>query len=395
MSFCRAADTARFSVWERFVHPGNRMFYDYSVPGEPGFPYLPTPDEIAQAFPNAAGWGTGMENCALNAGQTLPGALLRHELAPDEHTEREARTLFLGLRRLFAVAMVPGFLPRGVALDCLSHYPNSSADQYTMVFYALNAYYRSAIATEQERRDIERMWHSVLVRWERDGWEDRREDGSEAWYGDMDAITPDRGCRLLAALLGGYVVTGDEHWQAVYRQKLEEQDYARLTTPTPSLRGALYVFDQNQVAWRLLWELEEVAGIRQHYQDRMTETAEAVKGRLPAFRQFDPGEHSRLLAASAWDWRKGCVPVAQGENWGADYNGRLRQLAPVFLYEHEYVQSPWEAAHVLSLSEHPDHHRLLRQHLPDLTQTYPYESLALSWSLYDTEWTCWTMLERG
>ena len=174
-----AADATRRVVWERFVHRGNQMFYDYWW-GRSGFPFLPTPEEIAQDFPNAAGWGTGMENCALNAAQTLPGALLRHKLAPDERTASEARSLYKGLKRLFDVASDPGFLPRGVALDGVTHYPNSSADQYTMVFYALHAFYRSEIATDQERLDIQRIWQSVLVRWERDRWQDRREDGGTA-----------------------------------------------------------------------------------------------------------------------------------------------------------------------------------------------------------------------
>ena len=57
MPLLTAADAVRRDVWERFVHPRNQMFYDYSMPGEPGFPYLPTPEEITQDIPNAAGWG--------------------------------------------------------------------------------------------------------------------------------------------------------------------------------------------------------------------------------------------------------------------------------------------------------------------------------------------------
>jgi hypothetical protein len=186
-----AADATRRILWQHFVHADNQMFYDYWW-GKSGFPHLPTADQIAQEFPNAAGWGTGMENCALNAAQVLPGALLRHELAPDELTEREARTLFQGLLRLFSAAGDPGFLPRGLALDGVNHYPNSSADQYTMVLYALHAYAVSGVATAAERRQVRDVWQNVLVRWERDGWEDRREDGGHAMYGDMNSIASDR-----------------------------------------------------------------------------------------------------------------------------------------------------------------------------------------------------------
>ena len=388
-----AADTSRRILWQHFVHADNQMFYDYWW-GVSGFPYLPTADEIAQEFPNAAGWGTGMENCALNAAQVLPGVLLRNELAPDERTEYDARTLFQGLLRLFSAASDPGFLPRGLALDGVSHYPNSSADQYTMVLYALHAYAGSGVATTAEQCQVSNVWQNVLVRWERHGWEDRREDGDPAMYGDMNRIAPDRASRLLAALLGGFKITGDRHWHSVYRQKLEERDYARLRTGLPPERSALYVHDQNQVAWRLLWQLEEDANLRLRYEDLMTETANAVLARLPSYRQFDTREHARLLAASRWDWRSACLPPGEEPNHGAQYNTRLRQLAPVSAYEHEYVQGPWEAAHILSLSEAPDHQRVLREHLPLMLTDHSWDNLALSWSIYDVEWTYWMMVQR-
>ena len=388
-----AADATRRIVWQHFVHTDNQMFYDYWW-GVSGFPYLPTPDQIAQEFPNAAGWGTGMENCALNAAQVLPGALLRHQLAPDQRTEHEARSLFQGLLRLFGAASDPGFLPRGLALDGASHYPNSSADQYTMVLYALHAYAGSGVATAAEQRQVQNVWQKVLVRWERDGWQDRREDGGQAMFGDMDSIASDRAGRLLAALLGGCVITGDRHWHSVYRQKLEEGDYARLRTGLPPDSAALYVYDQNQVAWRLLWELEEDADLRLRYSDLMTETANSVLARLPSYRQFDRREHARLLAASTWDWRPACLPPGEEPNHGAQYIARLRRLAPASAYEHEYVQSPWEAAHILSLSEAPDHHQMLREHLPSLLTAHPCDKLALSWSIYDVEWTYWMMVQR-
>ena len=254
-----AADATRRILWQRFVHADNQMFYDYWW-GVPGFPHLPTPDQIAQEFPNAAGWGTGMENCALNAAQVLPGALLRHELAPDERTEHEARTLFQGLLRLFCAASAPGFLPRGLALDGVSHYPNSS--------------------------------------------------------------------------------------------------------------------------------------LRLRYADLMTATANSVLARLSSYRQFDPQEHARLLAVSTWDWRMACLLSDEEPNHGAQYNARLRQLAPASAYEHEYVQGPWEAAHILSLSEAPDHHQMLREHLPLLLAVLPCDNLALSWSIYDVESTYWMMVWR-
>ena len=370
------------------MHAGNQMFYDYWW-GQAGFPWLPTAAQIRAEFPNPAGWGTGMENCALSAAQVLPGALLRHSLAPDDRTLLDVETLLAGLLRLFDVAGDPGFLPRGVALDGHSHYMNSSADQYTMVLYALHAYSAHSVATAARRQQIQHIWHNVLLRWERHGWEDRREDGAPAMYGDMHRIAPDRSSRLLAALLGGFAVTGERHWHDVYRHKLEEQERARLRVDVPAATGALYVLDQNQVAWRLLWELETEPEIRRRYEELLYATAEAVTDRLPAYRQFDAAEHSRRLAVSDWDWNKACLPAATAPNQGADYNRRLRHQAPVIDYEHTFVQAPWEAAHILALSTDAGHARMVQAHLPRLLASFPWDQLALSWSFYDVEWTWW------
>ena len=411
LSANHGANAVRRVLWDHFMHADLQMLYDYWW-GVADFPWLPTAAEVEGEDPNAAGWGTGMENCALSAAQVLPGALLRHELAPDERTEQEARALYSGLQRLFTAADDPGFLPRGLALDGISHYPNSSADQYTMVFHALHAYHCSHVATPAEQQAIQEIWQCTLRRWERDAWEDRREDGDPAMFGDMDRVTSDRSGRLLAALLGGFVVTGDGHWHDVYRQKLEEDDFARLRVGLPPEGAALYVYDQNQVAWRLLWELETDHDIRERYRGLMQVTAAAVRNRLLDYRQFDAEEHSRRLAATEWNWRRACVTPAQpcdqtrdrtcgqaepgaGPNQGAAYNTRIRQQAPVIEYEHAFVQSPWEAAHILVLSAEADHHRLLQEHLTALLTTFPWDQIALSWSVYNVEWTYWLSRQPG
>ena len=201
-----AAAATRQHIWQHFIHRDTQMFYDldWRVHGR----YVPTTEEIARGFPNRAGWHTGMENPAHNAGQYLAAVVLRHQLGHDTASADEARLLFSGMKRLCDVAMDPGFLPRGVALDGASHYTNSSCDQTTMFLNGIFRYYESDIPTEEEKQAIRQIWQNMLARWERDGWEDRTEDGQPAWYGDIGAIAADRASRLLMALLGGAVVTG-------------------------------------------------------------------------------------------------------------------------------------------------------------------------------------------
>ena len=391
-----AAAATRQHIWQHFIHRDTQMFYDldWRVHGR----YVPTPEEIARGFPNRAGGRTGMENPALNAGQYLPAVVLRHQLGHDAASADEARLLFSGMKRLCDVAKDPGFLPRGVALDGASHYTNSSCDQTTMFLNGIFRYYESDIPTEEEKQAIRQIWQNMLARWERDGWEDRTEDGQPAWYGDIGAITNDRASRLIAALLGGAVVTGDEHWRRQYRQKLEEQDYARLKTGLPPSGGSLYVFDQMQVGWRLLADLEDDPAIRQEYQARLAETAAAVHGRLLAYQEFDQAEHSQRKAASDWDWREACEPPGQPQTTleqAHERQLRLRTQQPAWTYEHLFVGEPFEAAHVLLLSGDTDSLDLLQSHLGPLFGAYPYEQLLLSWSLYETEWDYWLAVQAG
>ena len=392
-----AAAATRQHIWQHFIHRDTQMFYDldWRVHGR----YVPTTEEIARGFPNRAGWHTGMENPAHNAGQYLAAVVLRHQLGHDAASADEARLLFSGMKRLCDAAKDPGFLPRGVALDGASHYTNSSCDQTTMFLNGIFRYYESDIPTEEEKQAIRQIWQNMLARWERDGWEDRTEDGQPAWYGDIGAITNDRASRLLMALLAGAVVTGDEHWRRLYNQKLEEQDYARLKTGPPRSGGPLYVLDQNQVAWRLLVDLEDDPAIRQEYQARLAETAAAVHGRLLAYQEFDPAEHSQRKAASDWDWRKACEPPGQTQTSREEvglYGLRMRnQQAPVLRYEQLCVQEPFEAAHVLLLSGDAVSLDLLQSHLGALFGAYPYEQLLLSWSLYETEWDYWLAIQAG
>ena len=76
-------DAVHQALWGHFMHVEHQMFYDYWW-DTPGFPWLPTADQIAREFPNAAGWGTGMENCALSAAQVLPWSIIPDAIEWDE-----------------------------------------------------------------------------------------------------------------------------------------------------------------------------------------------------------------------------------------------------------------------------------------------------------------------
>jgi hypothetical protein len=267
-----------------------------------------------------------------------------------------------------------------------------------MFFLALLRYFQSSVATADDTEAIRRIWQSVLVRWERDGWEDRREDGGTAIYGDIGTIRPDRSSRLLEALLGGAVVTRDGHWRRVYREKLEEQGGARLQDGMPRTGAALYVFDQNQTAWRLLYELEDDPSLRATYRRWLSDTAAAVRDRVLEFRKFSATEHEQKFAATDWEWRHAIDPPGTPQRTReetAPFVRRIRETMPVRAYEHALVQEPLEAAHVLLLSGDDESLRFLHEHLRSLLTAYPFESLVFAGSVYNVECDYWLAADCG
>ena len=146
-----------------------------------------------------------------------------------------------------------GFVPRGVMPDGQAHYTQSSVDQYTLYAYGLWRYYRSDVATEAEKTEIRGIYDSMLTGLEADGFVLLTEDGNTTTFGDLNALKPSRAERLLALVLAGADITGDQHWQDVYESLLP----ARL----PHCHGGEsayqpWVLLQNQAAFAMLRELE-------------------------------------------------------------------------------------------------------------------------------------------
>ena len=60
-------------VRETLYCPETGLIYDYVTSREPAqrFAHLPCRAEVEANLPNPCGWGTGMEDCAINAGTML------------------------------------------------------------------------------------------------------------------------------------------------------------------------------------------------------------------------------------------------------------------------------------------------------------------------------------
>ena len=158
-------------VWNRLFDGRTCMFYNYLVGQEPDAAtrYLPEPELIHRLVPNPGGYGTGMEDCMLNAGLMMDAVIARYEATGDEAMREYAAKVYRGMELDATVSPQKGFLPRGVTpADGQSHYIDTSRDQYTNWFYAAYRLYFSALSDDAQKESIRRCLTAMAEKMEAD-----------------------------------------------------------------------------------------------------------------------------------------------------------------------------------------------------------------------------------
>lgn len=99
-------------VRETLYCPETGLIYDYVTSREPAqrFAHLPCRAEVEANLPNPCGWGTGMEDCAINAG-TMLDTLWRIDGDP-----LWAARLVDGMERCITLHGRNGFVARGFSV---------------------------------------------------------------------------------------------------------------------------------------------------------------------------------------------------------------------------------------------------------------------------------------
>jgi len=320
------------ALWHRFFDARTNLIYDtpFHEPAD-----LPTPEEVAASQPSCAGWGTGMEDCALSGGFVLDGMVAAHRVTGDEEWALKARKIFHGLVALATIHGVRGYVARGRAPGREDVYPNSSTDQYTSFVFGMWSFARSSIATDGEKAKAAELLVDIARRVEAHGGDIPRIDGRPSIYGDSSAFEEGRACRLLQVYRAAHELSGDAHWQDLYMEKVEENDRARLTCHYGPeiwpLNRNTHGVNQSQAAFHLLYKTEADPEIREAYRKALRAEALSVANRIPLWRE-------KLRA----DTQQSCPP-----NWRTRFEAFLREHPDYDPGEAEEVQAwhAWGRAH--------------------------------------------------
>lgn len=255
-------------VWDKLFDDRTGMFYNYLTGDDAhATKYLPKPEMIRLLIPNPGGYGTGMEDCMLNAGLMMDAVIARYESTGDENMREYAHRICRGLILDATVSHSKGFLPRGVSpSDLQSHYIDTSRDQYTDWLYAVYRLYFSPLCTDKQKNDLGNCITAIAEKFEAEivpenDWSFLREDGKIGVAGKMwGGVHPHEALRLPMLYLLTYKITGDKHWEEMYLKYRDEaveqsKNYVPLSGPT-------YAALQMQYSMRTVYDLDDDPAVK-------------------------------------------------------------------------------------------------------------------------------------
>ncbi len=229
---------------DAFGHQATGVVYHHRLDGPRGIGALASPREIATGTvdgrPLPYGYGSGIQDVALENGQLLFALCEAWETTRDEELAATARRIFGGMKRVATLSPVPGFVPRGPHPDGKSYYRDSSRDQHAAMAEALWRYGRSALATDEDRRFIVTELDEMAQRMEHNRWAIYVEDGSRIAHVGFSwrQATPIGAISILSFLAMTAEATDDPQWRGLYERYAEENDAFRWKTLlAPSAAG--------------------------------------------------------------------------------------------------------------------------------------------------------------
>lgn len=234
-----AVEQAHTALWSAFVD-SHGIIDDFV--GE-----RPTPEDCTLGKPNAIGWWSPIENGPMFTGLYLPAACERARRSGSATDKTHAAQLAQGLLKCASVSDVPGFIARGMGTDGRCHYPLGSDDQTHPWFYGLHAYFKSGLATENERRQISAKVKEVAGVLESTGWQCPCDGAFKGQFrGGYKGHLFRDAARYLYLLRATHEITGESIWLDRYRTALAERP-ANASKTRAEICAEGYAFDREAI----------------------------------------------------------------------------------------------------------------------------------------------------
>jgi len=226
-------DKAWSYTFEKMLHSKTNLIYDYRVDTDDGDPltwHLPSLEYIQKSIPNPCGWGTGMEDCMITGSIALDCILARYAATGDKALREYAEKVFSGMRHCATVSDKRGFLARSVSpIDGVTHYMDSSRDQYTHFVFSSTAYYNSDLSTDKEKEQIREILVAFADRaieniTEKNDWNYLREDGGRGAVVRMwgPKVGKHEAFRLPMIYIAAWSVSGEQKYFDEYKKYRDE-----------------------------------------------------------------------------------------------------------------------------------------------------------------------------
>lgn len=299
-------------LWSNLFYEKTSLFYDYRVSQEKDglISTLPCPEMVRRQIPNPCGWGIGMEDSVINNAMMLDTVVSRYLVTKDPALKPYADKLFAGLKLCATVSKRSGFIVRSVLpFDGVSHYINSSRDQYTHWIYSAYRFYDSGLSDREQKEDVKNILVSVAKRMEADVTEENdfqllREDGKigivQKMWGQLGAHEY---LRLPIFYAAAFKISGDDHWKKMYLSYRDEAtvlsekiDYEKI--------GGVYPVLQMQYSLALLFDAEDDEIYKSKYRNLMKRASAHYHRQAVLYsKELCKPEHKNDFCYQYRDWR--------------------------------------------------------------------------------------------
>ena len=227
----------------------------------------------------------------------LDAVLYRYQATKDLAMKKYADDLYEGLMQNTRVSEQKGFLARGrLPEDGVTHYINSSRDQYTHWIFAMLHFYHSELSSVEQRTNIKTALIEMAKKAERDVTEETdyfllNEEGTPALVCEManENVVWHESLRMAMFFMATYVVTGDSHWLETYKKWREwGLNYAEEIQLTKERYTGAFALMQMQLSVKLLYDYEQESSYKERYAALMKKV----------------GEFSKFYVLEAWEYLK-------------------------------------------------------------------------------------------